>query len=163
MIAQSLLPEISHEYANTRKLLELVPFDKFDWKPHERSMVLGKLAIHIANIPGWCKIILGADATDVTVPPFPPANFTNLQELLGRFDENVADAKAALTDRPDAELVKVWSLKRGEHTIVTLPKVAALRTFAVSHVIHHRAQLQVYLRMLDIPVPGFYGPSADGI
>ena len=163
-LSKSLLPEFDHEMANTRKTLERVPDDKSDWKPHEKSMAMGGLATHLSNIPTWAVYAIGQDSLDL-VPegkPLPPAELAKSQaELLATFDMNVAKARAAIAGASDAELFKPWSLMTNGNTIMTMPKIVVLRGFVMSHMIHHRAQLGVYLRLNDIPVPAIYGPSAD--
>lgn len=163
-ISKMLLPEFEHEMANTRKTLERVPDDKFDWKPHEKSMTLGGLATHLANIPSWTKNTFDVDELDVAPPGQPPYRLEEAKsrsELLEAFDKNVADARAALEAATDEKWAGKWSLLMGGKTIFTLPRPAVMRGFIMSHSIHHRAQLGVYLRLLDIPVPSIYGPSAD--
>lgn len=163
-ISKMLLPEFEHEMANTRKTLERVPDDKFDWKPHEKSMTLGGLATHLANIPSWTKNTFEVDELDVAPPGQPPYRLEQAKsraEVLEAFDKNVADARAALEAATDENWQGKWSLLMGGKTIFTLPRPAVMRGFIMSHSIHHRAQLGVYLRLLDIPVPSIYGPSAD--
>lgn len=162
-ISQMLLPELEQEYACSRRVLERIPYDKADWKPHARSMPLGKLAKHVADMPSWMKHTVEKDKVDLA--SFDPAEFNRLPathaDLLAMFDRNVAEAKAALAAASDAQLMGAWSLCTGDTTHFTLPRVAAIRSFVMNHNVHHRAQLTVYLRLLDVPVPGLYGPSAD--
>ena len=163
-ISDSLLPEFDHEMANTRKTLERVPDGKPDWKPHAKSMALGGLATHLGNIPTWVNYTIDQDSLDLApggepLPQAPVASST--AELLTTFDENVAKARAAIAGAADAELFKPWTLMNNGNTILTMPKVAVLRSFVMNHLIHHRAQLGVYLRLNDIAVPSIYGPSAD--
>ena len=163
-ISKMILPEFEHEMANTRKTLERVPEDKFDWKPHEKSMTLGGLATHLANIPSWTKNTFEADELDVAPPGAPPYRLEQAKsraEVLEAFDKNVADARAALEAATDENWQGKWSLLMTGKTIFTLPRPAVWRGFIMSHSIHHRAQLGVFLRLLDIPVPSDYGPSAD--
>ena len=163
-ISESLLPEFDHEMANTRKTLERVPDGKSDWKPHDKSMAMGGLATHLSNIPTWAVYTIAQDSLDLAPggEPLPPTPIAGSQaELLANFDENVAKARAAIAGASDAELFKPWTLMTNGNTILTLPKVAVLRSFVMNHLIHHRAQLGVYLRLNDIPVPSIYGPSAD--
>lgn len=160
----ALLPEFEQEMATTRKFLERVPEDKTAWKPHEKSMPMGRLAAHVAELPGWAVTTITQDSLDINPPGgpgFTPAQMTSRKQLLDLFEKSVSSARAVLSSVSDQELMKPWSLLNGGKTIFTLPKAAILRTFAFSHVIHHRAQLGVYLRMNDIPVPSTYGPSAD--
>jgi uncharacterized damage-inducible protein DinB len=162
-ISQALLPEFDIEMANTRKTLERVPNEKFEWKPHEKSMAMGALAGHIAFIPTWAVETIDKDSIDVmpqgTPPTMPKA--ANQAEVLEMFDKAVTGARAAIAGASDEHLMKPWTLLAGGRTILTLPRVAVLRSFVMSHTIHHRAQLGVYLRLNDLPVPSIYGPSAD--
>ena len=163
-INQALLPEFDHEMANTRKTLERIPDDKLGWKPHEKSMTLGRLAGHIAELPGWGAITVNQDSIDVApvgAPPQTGVTAKSRQEALDMFDAKVAEARAAIAGASDEQLMQPWSLLMGGKSVFTMPKVAVLRGFVMNHTIHHRAQLGVYLRLNDIPVPSIYGPSAD--
>ncbi len=159
-IAQSLLPEFDHEMANTRKVLERVPYDNPAWKPHEKSSTIADLAHHVATVPGWAKETFTKDSLDMTnfTPPKASANQT---ELLAEFDKCAASGREALANASDADMMGNWSLTGHGQTYFTMPKIAVYRSFVMNHMIHHRAQLTVYLRMNDVPVPGLYGPSAD--
>ena len=159
-LVDALLPEFDHEMSTTRKVLERVPEDKFAWKPHAKSFSLGALATHVANLPIWGTETLTRSEIELTGTQ-PVSAFPSKTELLAAFDKNVADTRAALIGKTDAELLAIWSLKRGGKTMFSMPKTAVLRSFVLSHVIHHRGQLSVYLRLLDVPVPSIYGPSAD--
>ena len=159
-LVDALLPEFDHEMTTTRKVLERVPEDKFDWKPHPKSFSLGALATHVANLPTWGTETLTKSEIELTGTQ-PVSAFPSKPALMAAFDKNVADTRAALTGKTDAELLAIWSLKRGGKTIFSMPKTAVLRSFVLSHVIHHRGQLSVYLRLLDVPVPSIYGPTAD--
>jgi len=164
MINQALLPEFDMEMANTRKTLERVPDDKLGWKPHEKSMTLGRLAGHLAELPGWAANTLEADTLDIAPvgkPAYQALTATSRKEVLEQFDKHVKAARAAIAGASDAELMKSWSLLKGGQTLMTMPKIAVLRGFVMNHTIHHRAQLGVYLRLNDISVPSIYGPSAD--
>lgn len=163
-ISKSLLPEFDNEMANTRKTLERVPDDKFGWKPHENSMLMGQLAAHLAEIPMWTSATIEQDSLDLNPPggpPYEPPRASSSQEILDIFDKNVAAARSVLAGAADETLMKPWSLLSGGKTIFTLPRIAVLRSFIMNHSIHHRAQLGVYLRLNHIPVPAIYGPSAD--
>ena len=163
-LSESLLPEFDHEMANTRKTLERVPHERFDWKPHEKSTAMGGLATHLSNIPTWAVYTIGQDSLDLAPggQPLPPAELAKSSaDLLALFDSNAAKARAAIAGASDEELFKPWTLMSNGNALLTLPKVAVLRSFVMNHVIHHRAQLGVYLRLNDIPVPSIYGPSAD--
>lgn len=159
-LKDSLLAEFDHEVGTTRKLLDRLPEDKLAWKPHQKSMSLGGLATHIANLPSWGGTILNAASFDLAEAPpnlDPLATRTAILEL---FDGAAKTARAAL-DKSDAELQARWSLLRGGQEMFSMPRVAAFRSFVLSHLIHHRGQLSVYLRLNDVPVPAIYGPSAD--
>jgi uncharacterized damage-inducible protein DinB len=161
-ITDLLLPEFDQEMANTRRVLERVPDDKFGWKPHDKSWSMGQLASHITNMIGWADTTMNAtsfDVTSVTPEDMDPAAKSQ-KELLSRFDANVAKVRPALA-KSDADYFVPWSLKRGPEVMFTMPRVACVRSFVMNHVIHHRAQLTVYLRLNNIAVPGLYGPSAD--
>ncbi len=163
-ISQALLPEFDQEMANTRKTLERVPDDRFDWKPHPKSGTMGWLAGHVANIPGWAATSIEKDSLDIQPPGAPPPQMPvprSRKEILDLFDQGSATARAAITSASDEHLMKPWTLLQGGKTIFTMPRIAVLRGFVMNHLIHHRAQLGVYLRLNDIPVPSTYGPSAD--
>lgn len=160
-LVDALLPEFDHEMATTRTVLERVPDEKFAWKPHAKSFSLGALASHVAVLPTWATETLTRTEIDLDPNRQPPAALPSRQEVLAAFDRSVADARAALAGKTDAELTAIWSLKRGGRTLFSMPKAAVLRSFVLSHLVHHRGQLTVYLRLLDVPVPSIYGPSAD--
>jgi uncharacterized damage-inducible protein DinB len=163
-LGQSLLPEFDHEMSNTRKTLERVPEEKFDWKPHEKSFAMGPLATHLATLPTWATTIIETESLDLQPEGAPPPKaepVKSREELLTRFDRNVAAARASLDGASDEDLFKPWTLLSNAKTILTLPRIAAIRGFVMNHNVHHRAQLGVYLRLNDIPVPSIYGPSAD--
>jgi uncharacterized damage-inducible protein DinB len=163
-IGQSLLPEFDIEMANTRRTLERVPDEKFSWKPHPKSAEMGWLANHLSNLASWSTIALTSDSLDVAPKDGPTLKIdpvTSTQALLQVFDKNVADARAAIGAATDEQLMSNWTLLKGGQTVLTLPKVGVLRSFVMNHMIHHRAQLTVYLRLNDVPVPSIYGPSAD--
>jgi uncharacterized damage-inducible protein DinB len=163
-ISKTILPEFDHEMANTRKTLERVPDGKFAWKPHEKSMTLGGLATHLANIPSWTAQTFDRDELDIAPPGQPPYRLEEAKSrdaLLEAFDKNVSSARAALEAATDENWKGKWSLLMTGKTIFTLPRTAVMRGFVMNHMIHHRAQLGVYLRLLDLPVPSIYGPSAD--
>jgi uncharacterized damage-inducible protein DinB len=159
-ISEAILPEFDQEMANTRKTLERVPENKLGWKPHEKSSTMGGLATHLATINGWAESIVTQDSFDVSNAP-PPASLKSRDEILAAFDKDTASARKAIAGASDGDLMKPWSLLSSGKTILTLPRVAVLRSFILNHGIHHRAQLGVYLRLNDIPVPAVYGPSAD--
>ena len=161
MLNQAFIPELKHEAASTRKLLERVPTDKFDWKPHEKSMTLGRLASHIAEIPDWMTATLTTEELDFAKGGYKPTVPATKEELLEKFEQSYTKALETLTSATDETLRGLWTLKNGDHVIFTMPRIATLRSFVMNHFIHHRGQLTVYLRLLNIPVPGMYGPSAD--
>ena len=163
-IGQSMLPEFDQEMQNTRKVLERCPDEKWNWKPHDKSGTVGWLASHVATMVGWVPFTLKTEELDyapVDGPSFEPPKIDNRQQLLAEFDKNVAEARAALAAASDAEIMKNWKLLAGGQEIFTMPRAACIRVMVLNHHIHHRAQLTVYYRMLGVPVPGLYGPSAD--
>ena len=160
-IAKQLIAELKDEASKTKKMLSSVPFDKADWKPHEKSMVLKKLATHIAENLRWAWYIVESDFVDFANRPFGPSIVNSQEELLNLFDEHYNKAIAALENCSDEELEKIWTVKSGETIFMQPKKKVAIRSWAISHTIHHRGQLSVYLRLLDVPVPGMYGQSAD--
>jgi uncharacterized damage-inducible protein DinB len=163
-LGQMMLGEFDNEMGNTRKVLERVPDEKWNWKPHEKSGTLGWLASHVANLPGWATMTLQTEQLDyapVDGPAYEPAKITNREELLTEFEKNVVEARAALDSASDEEMLKSWTLLAGGKPVFTLSRVACLRGMVFNHLIHHRAQLTVYYRLLDVAVPGMYGPSAD--
>jgi uncharacterized damage-inducible protein DinB len=157
---QILLSEFDQEAATTRRFLERVPAQDAAWKPHPKSMPLGALAVHVANLASWAGIALTSTELDLAVAP-PPAPFTTVEALLAVYDANVAGSRAALAGAADADFGVPWSLRNGEQVYLTLPRAVIVRSFALNHLIHHRAQLGVYLRLRDVPLPPCYGPSAD--
>jgi uncharacterized damage-inducible protein DinB len=159
-IVDALLPEFDHEMTTTRKVLERVPEDKFDWKPHAKSTALGALAAHVATIAMWGEVTMTKSEIDLGGSG-PPRAMASRADLLATFDKNAAATRAALAGKTDQELMAPWSLKNSGKTMFTMPKAVVWRSFVMNHVIHHRAQLAVYLRLLDVPVPSIYGPSAD--
>ncbi len=163
-IAQSLLPEFDHEMATTRKLLERVPEAKSTWKPHDKSFSMGTLAQHIAELVGWATMTMSTTELDMAPAggeSYKTPAFTSTAALLERFDQNVAAARAAIAAASDADFMVGWTLKMAGKDLFTIPRVGCVRTWMMNHVVHHRGQLSVYLRLNDIPVPSMYGPSAD--
>ena len=163
-LSEIFLPEFDQEMTTARKTLERIPEDKLNWKPHPKSMPLDRLAGHVAELAGWAVPTIKQDSLDFMPPggqPFQPTIATSRKQVLEVFDKNREASRQAIAEASDEHLMKNWSLLRGGQTIMTMPRVAVLRTFCISHIIHHRAQLGVYLRMNDIPVPSVYGPSAD--
>lgn len=159
-IKDALLSEYDHEMATTRRLLERLPEDKLAWKPHVKSKSLGELASHVSNLPLWGLTILNGPSFDLAESLPGAGEYHSRQEIVAAFDKAVADTRATL-NRTDPEFIVPWTLKREGHEMFTLPRIAALRSFVFSHIIHHRGQLSVYLRLNDVPVPPIYGPTAD--
>jgi uncharacterized damage-inducible protein DinB len=163
-LSRSLLAEFDFEMANTRKALERVPEEQFDWKPHNKSMSFREIATHLANIPTWAVRSINHDSFDMAPPGEAPPRAVPVKtnaELLETFDKNVAAAREAISSASDELLREKWSLLSGGNIVMALPRLAVLRSFVMNHGIHHRGQLSVYLRLRDIPVPALYGPSAD--
>jgi len=162
-IASSLLPEFDLEMSNTRKVLERVPDADFAWKPHAKSFSMGELAGHVATIPGWLTATLAAPSFDVC-PGGVPAEFpkpASAREALAVLLEGVKESRAALAATSDEAFAQSWSLLENGKPYFTMPRLAVVRSFVMNHLVHHRAQLTVYLRLRDVPVPALYGPSAD--
>ena len=162
-IGQSMLAEFDVEMANTRKTLERVPDDKFTWRPHEKSFPMGDLATHLANLPSWTNVTVDMDEFDMAPggEQIKTPECHSKKEVLETFDANVARARSALAEISDERIFQPWTLLASGNKILSMPRVAVLRSFVMNHLIHHRAQLGVYLRLNDIPVPSIYGPSAD--
>jgi len=160
----TILPEFDMEMDNTRRVLERVPDGKFSWQPHPKSGTLGWMAGHISNLPIWAKMTMTQDSLDLapstgSAPTMPkPAN---RNELLANFDKNRGEARAAFAAADDAAYAKPWALLMGDKELFREPRAAVLRRMIFNHLIHHRGQLTMYLRLLDVPIPGLYGPSAD--
>lgn len=159
-IGQVYAAELEREAIATGKMLERVP-DDLTWKPHEKSTALGDLATHIALLPGMVKTILTEDGLDFAAKPYAPPVFSGGAEMAAAFGENVSEAVRLLNEAPDEDLSKNWRLSSGDHVIFDLPRVAVLRTMVMSHLLHHRGQLSVYLRLKNVPLPSVYGPTAD--
>jgi uncharacterized damage-inducible protein DinB len=159
-IAESLLPEFDMEAASTRKMLEAVPNDHLDFKPHEKCWTTAELVTHISNIPNWGAETLATESLDYTNYTPPPA-VKSREEALQAFDANTVKARAAIADAKDAAFFQNWSLTANGQTFFTMPRLAVLRSFVFNHAIHHRAQLGMHLRLCGVKVPGMYGPSAD--
>jgi uncharacterized damage-inducible protein DinB len=160
-IVDALLPEFDHEMTTTRKVLERVPDDRFDWKPHGKSFSMGELARHVATLPMWGSTTLTQSELDLGGDNARMPALKTRAEVLTSFDNAVSNTRAALAGVSDAELMAPWTLKRSGQVIFSMPKATVWRSFFMNHVIHHRGQLSVYLRLNDVPVPSMYGPSAD--
>ncbi len=158
---QQLLAELKEEAAATRRLLALVPFEKADFKPHEKSMTLKRLSVHVAEISGWWKECLIHDELDFSKGDFTPKEYASTADILALHDDLVAKAEKILTETPEAEFQKPWTMRNGEQIYFTMSKEKVVRTWCMNHLYHHRGQLTVYLRLLNVPLPGTYGPSAD--
>jgi uncharacterized damage-inducible protein DinB len=162
MIADSLLPEFDREMGLTRRVLERVPAGQFAWKPHDKSMTLGRLAEHLAELPFWLATSITENGIDLMAGR--PAEYKAPETpaaVLVMFDKNVASARAAIVGRSDGELMAPWTLRNQGKEVFTMPKIAVVRSFAMNHMIHHRGQLMVYLRLQNVALPSIYGPSAD--
>ena len=163
-MAQTILEHFTTVMAGARKALERVPFGRAEWAPHEKSMTMGRLAGHIAEAPGWGLSILATDELDMAPPDgggYTPPTFESLDDILAAFDKNVSGVEATLPGLTDEALAEHWSLKSGGQEVLGGPRGTLFGNMVTNHVIHHRGQLTVYLRLCDVPVPGMYGPSAD--
>lgn len=161
MIRPVLLADFDHEMAVTRHLLERCPAN-FDWTPHPRSFTLGGLATHLTRLPRWGEWILANDGFDLVLDHRPQTTtLGDVAEVLDTFDRNIGSVRERLVSLSDAEMAAPWALRSNGGPIMTLPRSSAFRTFVINHTIHHRGQLSVYLRLLDVPLPAIYGPSAD--
>ena len=163
-IGKSMIPEFDMEMANTRKMLERIPDDKLDWKIHEKSNTIGWVANHLADIPAWVDMTLSHDAFDVEPEPgqtYQQPNEQSAAAIVALFDKNVSQARRLLEEVEDQKLHEPWKLLKQGEEILTMPRIAVIRTWVLNHTIHHRAHLCVYFRVNDVPVPGLYGPSAD--
>ena len=161
-LKDALLPEFDHEMGSTRRVLERVPEAQFGWKPHDKSYSLGELSVHIANIPTWVGLMLEATELDLaTVGDTRPSTPASQSDLLQRFDSNSRKARATIAEQTDAALLVSWTLKNDGHEMFTMPRISVLRSFFMNHLIHHRGQLTVYLRLQNVPLPSLYGPTAD--
>ncbi len=159
-IIEMLLKELDQESQTTRKMLQRVPDGKFDWKPHEKSMTIRQLATHIAELPSWISMALTTDGLDFADNPYDPVIINNTAGLLHLFEKSLADGKAHLAAAAEDQLEQTWTLRNGEQVLMSITKGETIR-HAYSQTVHHRAQLGVYFRLLNIPVPASYGPSAD--
>ncbi|HXT69242.1 MAG TPA: DinB family protein [Vicinamibacterales bacterium] len=157
----SLLPEFDQETAATRRLLERVPDHAFAWRPHPKSFDLGELATHLARLPHWGALILKQDSYDLATSGPRGQALPDIAAVLEQFDANVREVRTALVEMTDGQLLQPWSLRRGDKVLMSVPKVFAVRGFVVRHLVHHRGQMTVYLRMNDVPLPPLYGPTAD--
>ncbi len=163
-IAQTALADLEHEITQTRRMLELVPSDQLDFSPHPKSWPLGKLARHLTDFGTWGKVTLTTDGLDFAEPfPPPPPIPSTAAGFVQMLEEGMDGFRAELAEATDVQLLSTWTMRNGEQVLMAMPRVAVLRGFVISHMIHHRAQLTLYYRLLGIPVPGMYGPSADEV
>ncbi|MBA2250403.1 MAG: DinB family protein [Chitinophagaceae bacterium] len=160
-IYHSLLAELEMESEATKKILQSVPDEQWNWKPHDKSYSIGALATHIADIYGWSDIMIHKDQLDFANTDYVAPEVANSSDLMRTFNENLAHAKVALQNAKDEQFSENWKMRNGEQIYFELPKNVVFRTWVLNHIVHHRAQLGVYLRLLEIPVPSTYGPSAD--
>ena len=161
-ILKSLSNEFTHESAGTRKILERIPMDNLSWKPHEKSMSIGNLATHLVELEEWIPVVIEQNGLDFATAPYQPKKIESIESLLKEHDDAVSLALQTIGNADvDALKKETWTMRNGETIYFSLPKIATLRSFAFNHLYHHRAQLTVYFRLLGIPVPGLYGPSAD--
>lgn len=159
-MTEVLLKEMEQEALTTRKMLAIVPADKYSWKPHEKSMSLQQLAVHVAELPGWVSLALKTDELDFAAGPYTPEPVKDTKELLAYFEKNLAEGREALSKAEEKDLEPIWTMRNGDEIYDASPKRDVIRV-SISQTIHHRAQLGVFLRLLNIPIPGSYGPSAD--
>lgn len=160
LIREILLPELENEAVNTRKLLELVPENRLDYQPHQKSMTLGRLASHVAELPKWATMTIAGDGLDLQ-PGQLPFIAKSRAELLETFDKSIAEAKESIAGASDERLLGIWSLTFAGKPVFANARYIVVRDAVINHLVHHRAQLGVYLRMNDVEIPGMYGPSAD--
>ena len=160
-LKETFIAEMQHEAANTRKMLERVPVEHFDFKPHEKSMTLKRLASHVAELPEWTGYTLKYPELDFATVKYVPKDIRTKEDLLALHDESVRGAIADLKGSSNAQMKEIWVLRHGAHVILSMPKSDVIRSSVLNHIVHHRAQLGVYLRLLGVPIPGMYGPSAD--
>ena len=160
-IAENYLAELKQEAVATRKILKSVPLEKGDWKPHAKNFSLLRLAAHVAEIPGYLTMTISTDELDFAKSNYKSPVPASSEELLAIFEKNLKEAEEALISCSDKDMQKNWTMRNGDTIFFSSPKVLVARSFCLNHLVHHRAQLGLYLRLLDIPVPGTYGPSAD--
>lgn len=160
-LGEALHAEMEQEAATTRKVLERIPADIFGWKPHEKSMGMGQLASHIAEMFSWTGPTLNQPELDFSKFDYKPFEPTTSEDLLEYFDKNILEALDMLKNTSDETFFEPWTMRNGEQIYFTMPKAVTMRSFVMNHIVHHRGQLSVYLRLNDIPVPAIYGPSAD--
>lgn len=160
-IGKTLAAELQYEAISTKKMLERVPDNRFDWQPHEKSMTLGQLAAHVAGLPRLVQLSLTQDELDISKNDYKPLDLTSSAELAETFDKTISDAFGLLQKISDKDLLKTWKLSNGEKVIFEMPRAGVIRSMVLNHLFHHRGQLSVYLRLQNIPLPAVYGPTAD--
>jgi uncharacterized damage-inducible protein DinB len=160
-IAENYLAELKQEAATTRKILKIVPLEKGDWKPHVKNFSLLQLASHVAELPNYLYTTISTDELDFAKSNYKPSTPTSSEELLSIFEKNLKNAEEALSGCSDDEMGKNWTMRNGDTIFFSSPKASVVRSLCLNHLVHHRAQLGLYLRLLDVPIPGSYGPSAD--
>ncbi len=160
-LIEPIIAELQQEAATTRKLLERVPQDQFSWKPHEKSMTLGQLAAHVADLYSFTAPITTQDELDFAGGSYEPFVPADMKELLERFDKNVAESVRMLETQTDDRLLAAWRMRSGEQVFFEMPRITVIRSFMLNHIVHHRGQLSVYLRLRNVPLPPMYGPTAD--
>lgn len=156
-----ILAELAHEGATTRRLLERLPQDRLGWQPHQKSMTLGRLATHIAEIPGWVGSIVEKDEFDLGASGYVPPTLGSVAEIIAMFDKSVATAAETLKRQSNDQLLAKWRFKKNGQLLMEMPRLGMIRSFLMNHLIHHRGQLSVYLRLQNVPLPSIYGPTAD--
>jgi len=156
-----ILAELAHEGATTRRLLERLPQDRLGWQPHQKSMTLGRLATHIAEIPGWVGSIVEKDEFDLGASGYVPPTLGSVAEIIAMFDKSVAMATETLKRQSNDRLLAKWRFKKNGQLLMEMPRLGMIRSFLMNHLIHHRGQLSVYLRLQNVPLPSIYGPTAD--
>lgn len=161
MLNQPFIAELNHEAASTKRILERVPDGKFDWKPHAKSMTLGRLVSHVAELPGFLNSILTMDEFDFAQGHYKSSVAKTPEELMNLFKQKLDEVIQTLQNTSDEKMQANFTLRNGDRVFGTMPRLVAVRSMALNHIIHHRGQIAVYLRLLDVPVPGMYGPSAD--
>lgn len=161
-ISQALLPEFDEEMKNTRKLVECIPDSKLNYRPHPKSMTLAQLATHVVDIAGWANSALDLTVLDIPAD-YKPHIAESRAELLEIFDKNVSSSRTKIAAATDEDWAAVWTFKMAGQTILSMPRASVMRSLVMNHLIHHRAQLGVFLRLNDVAIPGMYGPSADEV
>ena len=160
-LVDPFIGELEYESKSTHKMLERLPVGSLGWSPHPKSMSLGRLAGHLCEIPAWLEPTINSEELDFAVQKYEPYIPSSIEDLVQTFDSNIENGLRVLKDQTDEHLLKSWRLRMGEQIIFEMPRIAVLRGFVLKHLIHHRGQMSVYIRLLDIPVPAIYGPSAD--